>query len=345
MRQYEFHSTDEYEQFTNPEESPLAEATRHSVYADRKHTFGEEPEGRKDYEEIASKSAVFNDRDGELAYMSSDIYDLIQHHEVFDAIKTAVDSTVGEIDFGMVRDYGARVDGILVFGNQSEAQIDMRELLGDSYIPPEGRPNTDPTAEDSRWRDSVGLGMRFRNSFDGGTKIGGSTMGYRYICQNWLVWDEAQIGAVERSHTRSRDAEDGLEPDFFVDIINDVFEVKDEVSSVFKEAAETELPLTWVPGILERHDFGKNYQKRITGRVLAQDPESRSEEETSLWNVYNATTSELDRKTAVDSSAYTYDYYQSFAWGMVNDEAGSPDEPETALDEGDIEEFAIAPQE
>jgi hypothetical protein len=340
MKQYEFHSTEGYDKFTNAGETPLAEAKRHSVYADRAHAFNEEPKGRKHYAELETKSAVFNDRDDELAYVSSDIYDLIQHHEVFDAVKTAVDATVGEIDFGMIRDYGARVDGVVVFGNQSEANIDMRELLGDSYIPPEGRPDTDPTAEDSRWRDSVGLGMRFRNSFDGDTKIGGSTMGYRYICQNWLVWDEAEIGSVERSHTRSRDAEDGIEPDFFVDIITDVFEVREQVESLLTEAAETEVPLTWVPGVLEQNNFGENYQKRITGRVLAQDSGSRSEDETSMWNVYNATTAELDRNTA-ESSGKTYDYYQSYAWGMLDSEIGEIEEPTEDMSE--LRDFAIAP--
>lgn len=343
MKQYEFYDVDEFAKFANPGESPLAKATRHSVYADRKHQFGEEPEGRKDYHELGQKSAVFNNRDDELAYMSSDMYDLIQHHEVFSAIQTAIDETVGSIDFGMVRDYGARVDGIVVFGNQEEANIDMRALLGDDYIPPEGRPQTDPTAEDSPWRDSIGLGMRFRNSFDGGTKVGGSTMGYRYICQNWLVWDEAEIGAVERQHTRQVEEADGLEPDFFADIIQDVFDVKSTVESTFMDAEAIDVPLTWVPGLLERHGFGKNYQKRITGRVLAQDTSSVEEDQTTMWRLYNATTSELDRKTAVDSSAYTYDYYQSYAWDMLTSEPEEPEENEELDSVDEIRDFAITP--
>lgn len=341
MQQYEFYDIENFEQFTDPDETPLARATRHSVYADRKHEFNETPEGRKNYVEIPEKSAVFNNRDDELAYMSSDRYDLIQHDEVFSAIQTAIDETVGDIDFGMVRDYGARVDGILVFGNQEEANIDMRELLGENYIPPEGRPQTDPTAEDSRWRDSVGLGMRFRNSFDGGTKVGGSTMGYRYICQNWLVWDEAEIGVVERQHTRERDAEDGLEPDFFADIIQDVFDVRETVEDAFISAEELDVPLTWVPDILDEHGFGKNYQKRITGRVLDQTPVDTEGKETTMWRVYNATTAELDRKTAVDASAYTYDYYQSYAWDMMTSEIEEPEDPKGDLEE--LQEFAIAP--
>lgn len=343
MKQYEFYDYGEFEQFVDPDRTPLAQAVRRPVYYDKRNEFGvpDDEKSQSRYEQIPDKSAVFNDRDGELAYMSSDRYDLIQHSEVFSAIKEAVDQTVGDIDFGMVRDYGARVDGILVFSNQDEALIDMRELLGDSYIPPEGRPQTDPTAEESRWRDSVGLGMRFRNSFDGGTKVGGSTMGYRYICQNWLVWDEAEIGSVERQHMRQVEEPDGLEPDFFEEIIHDVFEVKDEVSSVLQQAEENELPLTWVPDMLDSVGFGKNYQKRITGRVLAQKPYlSDTGGDTTMWRVYNATTNELDRRTAQDASAYTYDEYQSFAWEMVNDE---PEAPEEEPDIDDLEEFAIRP--
>lgn len=344
MQQYEFHETDEFERFCSAESTPLAQAVRHPVFVDRKHRFGEERDKgeRRRYKELPEKSAVFNNRDGELAYMSSDKYDLIQHHEVFEAVQTAVDETVGTVDFGMVRDYGSRVDGILVFGNQEEANIDMRELLGDDYIPPEGRPQTDPTAEESRWRDTVGLGMRFRNSFDGGTKVGGSTMGYRYICQNWLVWDEAEIGAVERQHTRQIEEEDGLEADFFADIIQDVFDVRETVEETFLDAAETEIPLTWVPDILDRHRFGANYQKRITGRVLAQEPPNEKGVDTNLWNVYNAATSELDRNTAGKASASTYDYYQSFAWDMMTSEVDEPEDPVDDLDE--LQDFAIMPE-
>ena len=345
MQQYEFYDVGEFEQFTSEGRTPLATAKRHPVFADMRHEVGEENVGQRNYEEITSKNAVFNERDDELAYMSSDRYDLIQHHDVLQAIKTAVDETTGGIDYGMIRDYGARMDGILVFSNQDEAKIDMRELLGDDYIPPEGRPNTDPTAEDSRWRDTVGLGMRFRNSFDGGTKVAGSTMGYRYICQNWLVWDEAEIGSVERQHTRSVDESDGLEPEFFADIIQDVFEVKSDVETTFLDAEATEVPLTWVPGILERHDFGANYQKRITGRILNHEPVSDDGDETTIWRVYNATTSELDRNTAVDSSAYTYDYYQSYAWNMMNAESEEASEPEESLEDlNEVREFAVMPE-
>ena len=325
MRQYEFHDTSELEEISNQ----LARATQHPIHVDLGSEYhghaGEEvsPEPERPVHQD-DLSVVWNNRDDRRAYVSSDRYELVQHREVIDKIRSAVGSTTGSIDFGMIRDYGEKVDGIIVFGDQENATIDMRDLLGDDYIPPEGRPDTDPTAETSQWRDAIGLGMRFRNSFDGGTKVGGSTMGYRYICQNWLVWSEAEIGRVEQIHTHE------LTEDFFADIIQDVFSVKDETESILVESEEEEFPLTWAPQILEDAGFGRNYQKAILNRLDGHI----DNEETTLWRLYNATTSYLDHEVAHDVGNGVYNSRQKRAWNILTmDEIRPPEEEPEELAE------------
>lgn len=321
----EFHSEDELEQIKNN----LAVATRHPVVIDRTSDYQAVVEG--DYEPrtatnvMPDRSAIWNSRDDRLAYISTGKYNLVQHREVIDAIEEAIDMTVGEIDFGVVRDYGEQVDGILVFGNQAEANIDMSELLGDSYIPPEDRPETDPTAETSRWRDTVGLGMRFTNSFNGAKKISGSTMGYRYICQNWLVWDEETIGERTEAHVREYDEDDGLAEGFFEPLIMEVFDIREDVQEILVEAEGIDVPLTWVPGLLEEIGYGRNYQKRIAERTLGYN--NPSDEETTLWRLYNAVTREIDHHTAESVGLGTYNAHQSRAWNLVHrDDVEEPEE-------------------
>jgi hypothetical protein len=168
MRVHEFQSVAELEDV----EQRLARGSMHPVYADLDGD-PDDTEPGDDLERQGDRYAIWNNRDDRRAYIGSERYELVQHREVIDAIREAVSRTAGDIDKGVIRDYGSKVDGVLVFGNQEEARVDVEELLGSGYVPPEGS---------NYARDRLGLGMRFKNSFDGGTKVGGSTMGYRYIC-------------------------------------------------------------------------------------------------------------------------------------------------------------------
>lgn len=327
MIQREFHSTEELDTITES----LATASQHPVYTDLGREYEGEIEGTDEMSPIEDLrpqpdlTMVWNNREDVRAYISSDEYELVQHEEVLDMIRDAVDQTVGSIDFGMIRDYGSVFDGILVFGNQDEASINLAELLGDDYLPPEERPETDPTATTSRWRDAVGIGMRFQNSWDGSKKIMGSTMGYRYICQNWMVWNEQTIGRVERAHVGE------IGDDFFEDLIFEVFDTKTPLSTIILQAENNELPLDWVPGVLEQAGFGKQYQKRIGARVLGQ--RRYRDSATTMWRLYNAATYELDHEVAPESTLTTYNVHQNKAWRLITSDPEAPEE------EVDLEEF------
>jgi hypothetical protein len=268
---------------------------------------------------------VWNNRDDERAYVGSERYNLIQHREVIDAIREAVGRTTGSIEKGVVRDYGEHVDGVLVFGDQEDAVIDVGDLVGDGYVPPEGEW---PTGV----KDRLGLGMRFHNSFDGRSGFGGTTMGYRFICGNWIVWGEEEIASKSSYHIKSESDAPGVDAEYFEEVIGAVFEQRDPLEGIVKESIEDgELPVSWAPDMLERAGFGANYQKRITARLM----EWADGEYTDKWTLYNAATHHLDNDRVDELGPERYDHHQSSAWDLLEMEPRSPEEePE------DLESFA-----
>jgi len=256
-------------------------------------------------------------------------YNLIQHREVVDAIREAVAATTGSIEKGVVRDFGAHVNGVLVFGDQDEAEIDVTELVGDGYVPPEG----------SDWaRDRLGLGMRFHNSFNGRSGFGGSTMAYRFICGNWMVWGEEEIAGRSDYHIKSKDDEHGIDPAYFEDVIGAVFDARDPLAGTVKDSIEEgEMPIEWAPGVLREAGFGTNYAKRITGRLL--EMEQPRDGGTTTWHLYNAATGHLDNDREGDLGPEPYDRHQDTAWSLLGPD---PTEPfDQAEDRDELEEFAV----
>lgn len=318
IQTHEFHDMGELEDTSNA----LARASERPLVVDHGQTFSEAQDaidrGVQDPMIAEDRKIIWNERDNRLAYIGSADYELIQHREVVDNIRGAVAQTAGSIDFGMIRDYGSRIDGVIVFGNQDQAHIDLQDLLGDSYIPPEQQPDTDEYAEESAVRDAVGLGMRFRNSFDGGRKVGGSTMGYRYVCQNWMVHDEETIGRVDQVHLHE------LTEEFFADIILDVFEMKEQTESIIVESEETEFPLSWAPSILVDVGFGRNYRSNILDELATYN--HVDDETTTLWRLYNAATNYLDNERVNEMSDGRYNTMQQRAWKILTlDEIEEPD--------------------
>jgi hypothetical protein len=328
MRSEEFHSVSELEELSNG----FARASRHPLHADLSTEYDDrDPAGLDDADgtiPMNDTHVIWNNREDRRAYIGSQRYNLVQHREVVDAIREAVDRTVGGIEKGVVRDYGEHVNGTLVFSNQEGARIDVGELVGDGYVPPEG----------SDWtRDRLGLGMRFHNSFDGRSGFGGSTMGYRFICANWMVWGEQEIAERSSYHIKGDDEGVGIDPDYFVEVIDAVFERKERVESVVKTAVEDgEVPLSWTPGLLEGAGFGKNYSRNIVHRLL--DMEQTREDHTTMWHLYNAATAHVDHDRGPSLGPERYDHHQENAWAMLVEE---PEAPEEEVEE--LEEFAKAP--
>jgi hypothetical protein len=288
MRTHQFDSIAELEEI----EQRLARGSMHPVYVDL---------GADEHSETASdeldrqpdRFGVWNNRDDRRAYIASDRYELIQHREVIDTIRDAVRSTAGEIDKGVIRDYGSKIDGVLVFGNQEEARVDVDELV-DGYVPPES----------GMTRDRIGLGMRFKNSWDGGTKVGGTTMGYRYICANWMVWGERQISGTEQLHVHE------LDQDFFANVILDVFDLKEDLAEVIVEAETTELPVDNASDVLEDAGFGRNYRHSIMDELADTD-------ETTLWRLYQAVTTYLDDERVEEIGNGVYNSHHQRAWSVL----------------------------
>lgn len=324
----QFNSTAELEELTNG----LARASRHPVFVDHSQVYedGEEHEVN-DPSSLESQDdlhLIYNNRDERRAYVGSKRYNLIQHREVLDTIREAVGNTVGEIEKGVIRDYGEHVNGVIVL-DSDKSFVDVEDLVGDGYIPPEGADWT---------RDRLGLGMRFWNSFDGRSKFGGTVMGYRYICRNWMVWGEEVIAEKEDYHIKSQDSDVGIDPDYFEEVIGEVFERREMLSDVVKDAEEEgEFPLSWVPYQLERVGFGSQYQKQIVYRLLEFDTQST---QTTTWRLYNAVTTHLDHDRAANLGPEPYDIKQESAWKLLTSKPVAPPEDEVP----NLREFAQRPR-
>jgi len=333
MEIHEFDNIGELEDVQNG----LARASRHPLHIDFGTEFdeggvaplsqlelgGDAATRLAELEPMQEMHAVWNNRDDGLAYLGSERYNLIQHREVIDAIRDAVGATTGSIEKGVVRDYGPHVDGVLVFGDQDDAIIDVRELVGDGYVPPEG---------DDWYQDRLGLGMRFHNSFNGRSGYGGTSMAYRFICGNWMVWGEEAIESKSSYHIKSEREAPGVSADYFEAVIGAVFEQRDPLAGVVKDSIEEgEMPVEWAPAVLDDAGFGKNYQKRIAARLLVNEPGP----ETTLWDVYNAATGYIDNERVGDLGPERYDHHQASAWAVLETE---PREPDVEMDS--LEEFA-----
>jgi len=305
--------------------SSLARASRHPLYVDLGADYADprslhqtsQKEIAADFESL-EWHVIWDNREDELAYIGSEIYNLIQHREVIDAIRDAVENTVGTIDKGVIRDYGTKVDGVLVFGNQDRARINVEELVGDGYVPPEG----------ADWvNDRLGLGCRFRNSFDGGMRLGGSTMGYRYICGNWLVWGEEEIASKDALHLRQADEGIGVDAEFFEGIIHEVFDEKGYLEDIIKAAIEDgEFPKVWSAGVLEQAGFGRNYQKAILRELDSWEVGENIDQ----WILYNAATTYLDNDKFQSVGNGIYNKQQGRAWEILELEPQKPDDLEEA---------------
>lgn len=300
----------------------LATASSHPVYVDVGEAFGAEGSEPTDPQKV-NRQAIWNGRDDRLAYTGSDGYEITQHSEVLQYIDDAVGQTVGEIDIGFVRDYGERIDGMCVLEGHS---VDVGELVGEGYVPPESQLLDDRTASvedaknaDGTVRDILGVGIRFQNSFDGSERIRLETMGYRFICQNWMIWGKETIGKKEMLHLERLDRE------VVEELIFDVMDKQDDMEMIVLSATEQELKMEEVPGILDNVGFGKQYQRNILRKLI--DEYGRDHDgELTRWDVYNAITDHLDNDIVDTVNPNVYDRHQDKAVKLLMNEVKSPDE-------------------
>lgn len=309
----------------------LATASAHPVVADLGRSYGTDDEELVDPHPL-DHQAIWNTRDDELSYIGTDVYTITQHHEILDVVDRAVGETVGEIDIGRIRDFGDRIDGMLTLHGHN---VDVEELVGEGYIPPEGELLDDRTQDtesafqsDGTVRDILGVGVRFGNSFDASERISFETMGYRYICQNWMVWGEETIGEFTQLHV------DELNATAIEELIFDVVDKQEQVGDLVREAVEDELKWSWVDPFLEDAGFGKNYRKRIIETVRAYG--GVSGDKLRRWDLYNGITDHLDHHVMVGGddgvNPNVYDRHQSKAQYVLKNEAKSPSE-EVPLEE------------
>lgn len=298
----------------------LARASNHPVHVDlgRSHADGQDPPGDP---QLVEDQAIWNARDDNLAYIGSDNYEITQHEEVLGYIDDAVGQTVGEIDIGRIRDYGERIDGMVTLDGHN---VDVGELVGDGYVPPESELVDDPTisvdeafASDGSVRDILGVGVRFANSFDASERIRLETMGYRYICQNWLVWGEETIGEFTQLHIDELRAEDVEE------LIFDVIDKREEQEDIIVGAATDEIPLSWVIPVLEEVGFGARYQKKIINAVRSYGSVTDT---CTRWELYNAITNHLDHQVVGEVNPNVYDRHQDKALKILTQDVSSPSE-------------------
>lgn len=314
--EHTFEGLDEFRE-TFPQ---LAQASSHPVFVDLGTEFTSKDGQPKEPQRI-ERQAIWNDRDDRLAYIGSDGYEITQHTEILQYIDDAIGQTVGQIDIGHIRDYGERIDGMLTLNGHN---VDVAELTDDGYVPPEGEVLENRTADvsdafaaDGTVRDILGVGIRFNNSFDASERIRLETMGYRYVCQNWLVWGEETIGEFTQLHI------DDLDPEHVEELIFDVTDKQEEQNQVIVEAIEDEAPWEWVGPQLEEVGFGPRQSKQIGQKLQSYGGVG---DEVRRWDLYNAVTDYLDHDVALEVNANVYDRHQSKASQILTNEWSSPSE-------------------
>lgn len=303
----------------------LARASSHPVYVGLGEQYGADNTSiQRDSVRQVEHQAIWNNRDDRLAYIGTDSYEITQHSEVLGIIDDAVGQTVGEIDIGQIRDFGERIDGMLTLNGHD---IDVEELVGDGYVPPEGELMSDRSEQfqgfgqhDGTVRDILGVGIRFANSFDASERIRIETMGYRYVCQNWMVWGEETIGEFTQLHI------DELDPTDVEELIFDVLDRRDEVESLITESVDDDdYPLSWAAPALEDVGFGSRHQKRIVKRLRSYD---NVDDEFRRWDLYNAATAYLDHDVMQSGddgvNPNVYDRHQNKAIQLLMNEYGLP---------------------
>lgn len=342
------HEVDSVEALRQTSQDRLAHASPYNVYVDKgtKYNPNRNPRSQpkdahlaiddSDEDNPKVPQAIWNERDNRFAYLGSKKYELTQHFEVIQNLIDAVEGTTGEIDAAMIRDYGERIDGIAILEGHT---IDVGEIVGDGYVPPEnalmessgeqfygdeGEWGGAPGDNTGSVRDILGVGVRFRNSFNGQEPIFGETVGYRYISQNWMVWGESVIGTKRQTHMQE------LGPAFFGDLIDDVIEQLGDVEDVIANASGAMIDADQVPPLLKEAGFGKNYVKRISGQVIDY---VGADDQINIWTLYNAVTYVLDHYTAEERQVNpgVYDNHEERAAGILTGEVEAPDEREDII--------------
>lgn len=300
----------------------LAQASNHNVFIDVGSDYEQEA-GEPLNPVPVERQAIWNSRDDELAYIGSDSYEITQHSDVLSHIDDAVGKTVGEVDIGYVRDYGERIDGLVTLKDHN---VDVGMLVGDGYVPPEGEILDDRTATvedaknaDGTVRDILGVGVRFNNSFDASERIRLETMGYRYICQNWMIWGKETIGEFEQLHIEELEAEDVEE------LITDVVDKKKNIESMIVDSNSDKLKWEWISPLLEEAGFGRNYQRRIIEKLRSYNGVNE-DEEIRRWDLYNAITDHLDHDTVQKVAPDVYNGHQGRAIKILTEDVSSPNE-------------------
>lgn len=295
----------------------LASASSHNVYIDIGDSYtpaNSEATDELTYGVCVDKQSIWNDRDSELAYIGSDNYTITQHADVLRTIDDALGKTVGEVGIGAVRDYGSYIDGFATLEGHS---IDVAELVGEGYVPPDGA-----GADDGHATDTLGVGIRFQNSFDGSEKLVLETMGYRFACQNWLLWGSEEIGSQQMLHVRN------LDQGRVEDLIFEVVDEKETVEETIIASTGETYPIEAVPEVLHNVGFGATYTKNITRLLQTFDIDQQN---VSLWHIYNATTQHLDHDVVDGVVPETYQTWQQAATNIFMGEVGDP---------SPVEEFA-----
>lgn len=301
----------------------LATASAHDVYIDigREYKPPIPADERSDpaYPKQTDRQAIWNARDGDLAYIGSNEYEITQHADVLGVITDALKQSSSEVGFGAIRDYATHIDGFVTLEGHN---IDVYDLVGDGYRPP-ARPDmaneymTDIGAqENGNWTtDDLGVGLRFKNSFDGSKKILLETMAYRHICQNWMILGKETIGSHQMLHV------DILNPDDVESVIGMVIDDKDSIASQIHDAVHERYPIHFIPDALRHVGFGPTYRQWIIDTLAAFDINKR---DVSLWQTYNAITQHLDHEVVSDIRAEAYQGHQERASRVLMGDIGDP---------------------
>lgn len=318
----------------------LARASPHPVYADlnSEYTGGSGQIRNVNKAQELSHQAIWNNRDDRLAYIGSDQYEITQHKDMIEYITGAVNDTVGEIDIGRIRDYGERIDGMVTLKGHS---VDVQELVGEGYVPPESELLDDRTqsVQDAKKsegtvRDILGVGVRFHNSFDASERIRLETMGYRFICQNWFIWGKETIGEFEQLHINELSQSD------VESLIFDVLDKSDQREGIIVDSIEDEgYPLSWAVPALEDVGFGPRYAKRILEQLRSY---GTVDDTFTRWELYNAATAHLDHDIVDDVNANVYNRHQGKATKLLTDEITSPSDDDIEHGEEVLEELVEA---
>lgn len=196
---------------------------------------------------------VINEDTGEVIAIHSERYGLYKNEDFVDVVK----GVTGEQFEGYVQKSWNRLD---IY-----------------YYPEEYRIDVDPEVG-----DTIRLGLRFSNSYDGSTALRTQFVGYRLQCKNGMS-AKGLISDVSTKHTNK-----SISAEEFADIVEQMFSDTnfELLKEIFQDAKTQtiENPIEWIEALSWNNNMPNALKNAVQEELIRKDVKSISRYE--LWNTF-----------------------------------------------------------